>query len=287
MKWSLTFLLTLAVVVPSALPAAVLAQEPEEPQRRLRILEPKKAERLDPAFEMIMDKIDEDLRFILSSPIRLTPKGTAYTGLTLLGTFFLVNEDDEYLDDVVSTRDQDSDDLYDRFRVLSRSVPETTAGLYLLGYFLDDTGLKSRALEALEAEALAALITAGSGYLIGHKGPKDSTESDQFEPFNRYRSMPDMSSSLVFSMAGVFAYERPFLEGLLYYGIAAGTALSRVYFEEAWPSDIFLGAVLGTVIGRTVATRSRTKGGDGDITLVPVLELDGRSAVGLKVEFKL
>ena len=84
----------------------------------------------------------------------------------------------------------------------------------------------------------------------------------------------------------VYAYEQPFLEAFLYYSIAAGTAYSRLHFEEAWPSDVFLGSILGTAIGRTVASRSRMGGGQ-DISLVPVLEHNGRAAVGLKVEFKL
>ena len=154
-----------------------------------------------------------------------------------------------------------------------------------MGYFLDSRTLKSNSLESLEAVAITALITAGSGYVIGHKGPADSIDSDEFEPFNRYRSMPDMNSALIFSIAGVYAYEQPFLEALLYYGIAAGTAYSRLHFQEAWPSDVFLGSVLGTAIGRTIASRSKT--GEANFTLLPVLEHHGHAAVGLKVEFKL
>ena len=265
----------------------VHAQSETQPDRQLRILEPAdEVQRLDPAFEMIMDKIDGDLRYILSSPVRLTPRGTAITGLTLLGTLFLLNEDEEFLQDIADNRSESSDDVFERFRVLGRNIPETTAGLYLLGYFLDSRNLKSNSLESFEAVAITALITAGSGYLIGHKGPDDSANSDDFEPFNKYRSMPDMNSSLIFSVASVFAYEKHFLEAMLYYGIAAGTAYSRLYYQDAWPSDVFLGSVLGVFIGNTVAARSR-KGGESNFSLLPVLEHNGKSALGLKVEFKL
>lgn len=265
----------------------VHAQSETEPDRQLRILEPSDGiRRLDPAFEMIMEKIDGDLRHILSSPMRLTPRGTAITGLTLLGTLFLLSEDEEYLSDIADARNENSDDIFERLRVLGRSVPETVAGLYLLGYFFDSRNLKSSSLESLEAMAITALITAGSGYVIGHKGPQDSGNSDEFEPFNKYRSMPDMNSSLIFSIASVYAYQKNFLEAMLYYGIAAGTAYSRLHFEDAWPSDVFLGSVLGTAIGRTVAARSRN-GEGSNITLVPVLEHNGEAAIGLKVEFKL
>jgi membrane-associated phospholipid phosphatase len=98
--------------------------------------------------------------------------------------------------------------------------------------------------------------------------------------------MPDMDSALIFSMASVYAFEKSFLEALLYYGIATGTAYSRLYYQDAWPSDVFLGSILGAAIGRTVAARSRN-GGDSKFTLVPVLEHNGEAALGLKVEFKL
>jgi membrane-associated phospholipid phosphatase len=265
----------------------VHAQSEIQPDRQLKILEPvDEIQDLDPAFEMIMEKIDGDLRHILSSPVRRTPKGTAITGLTLLGTLFLLNEDDEYLSDIANTGSGNSDDVLHRLRVLGHNVPSTTAGLYLLGYFFDSKTLKSSSLESLEAAAIPALITAGSGYVIGHKGPQDSSNSDKFEPFNKYRSMPDMNSSLIFSMASVYAYETPFLETLLYYGIAAGTVYSRLYFQQAWPSDVFLGSILGTAIGRTVAARSRN-GGESNFSMVPVLEHNGKAAIGLKVEFKL
>ena len=267
--------------------AVLCAQSEGTPERQLRILEPSdEIQRLDPAFEMIMEKIDGDLKHILSSPVRLTPKGTAITGLTLLSTLFLLNEDEEYLSDIADTKRDHLDESFERLRVLGRNVPSTTAGLYLLGYFFDSKTLKSHSLESLEGVAITALITGGSSYLIGHKGPQDNDDSSEFKPFSRYRSMPDMDSSLVFSMASVYAYGKPLWESLIYYGIATGTAYSRLYFQEAWPSDVFLGSVIGTAIGRTVAGQSRNAGGS-KFTLLPVLEHNGQAAIGLKVELKL
>jgi hypothetical protein len=268
------------------LATAAYGQTDAVQERQLKIIEPEEIERLDPAFEMIMQKLDGDLRYVLSAPVRVTPKGTALTGLAVLGTLFLLNEDENYLEAVTDAKGDKSDKAYGRLSVLGRHVPETTAGLYLLGYFLDDTSMKSRALGGLEAVAITALLTAGSGYVIGHKGPDDVIFSDEFEPFSRYHSMPDMSSSLVFSMASTFAYDRPWHQSLIIYGIAAGTAMSRIYHKEAWPSDVFLGSVLGTAIGRTVAVRSRGER-EPSFTVLPVLEYNARPAIGLQVEFKL
>lgn len=265
----------------------VHAQSDTQSDRQLKILDPAdEVQDLDPAFEMIMEKVDGDLRHVLSSPKRLTPRGTAITGLTLIGTIFLLDQDEDYLADIGDPARESSDDVFERLRVLGRSVPDTTAGLYLLGYFIDSKNLKSSSLEALEAEAITALITACSAYVLGRQGPQDSSNSDDFEPFSGYNSLPDMDSALVFSMASVYAFEKPLLEALLYYGIATGTAYSRLYFQNAWPSDVFLGSILGAAIGRAVAARSRN-GGGSNYTLIPVLEQNGNAAMGLRVEFKL
>ena len=106
--------------------------------RQLKIIKPEEIEKLDPAFEMIMQKLDGDLRYILSAPVRVTPKGTALTGLTVLGTLFFLNSDENLLDHVTDDEGDRSNKTFGRLRVLGRHVPETTAGLYLLGYFLDD-----------------------------------------------------------------------------------------------------------------------------------------------------
>ncbi len=288
MKSRLTVTALCVLLLSSVSPVHGQGQDLSGSDRQLRVLEPDEPiQRLDPAFEMIMEKVDEDLKYVLSSPVRLTPKATALTGLTVLTTFYLLNQDEDYSADVIDTQDERNDKMYGRFRVLSRHVPETTAGLYLLGYFLDDKELKSKSLAGMEALAITALVSASTGYIIGHQGPDDSPTADQFDPFNRYRSMPDMSSSIVFSVASVFAYEAPWHQALFYYTVAAGTAMSRVYYQDAWPSDIFLGSVIGTVIGRTIAARSRNNGRDSNITLVPILEHRGQAAAGLRIEFRL
>lgn len=276
----------LILILGLVFPLAAFGEAQDEPQRRLEILEPEESVPLDPAFEMIMEKIDNDLKYIISSPVRMTPKGTALTGLTFLTTLFLLENDEDYLSETLASENESSNRFYDRMDVLGTHIPEMTAGFYLLGYFLDDSALKSRSLAGMEALAISALISAGSGYFIGHKGPEDSDSSDEFEPFNRYHSMPDITSSMVFSVAGAFTYEQPWYQSILIYGVAVGTSMSRIYFEKAWPSDVFLGSVIGLVVGRTIAARS-SGGAEASWSVLPVLEYNARPAVGLEIEFKL
>jgi hypothetical protein len=279
-------LAVLSVVCLLVFPLVAHGQGADAPERRLEVLGPEETIPLDPAFESIMKKIDSDLKHIISSPVRLTPKGTALTGLTLLTTLFLLDRDEDYLSEMAAGDDENSDRFYERMNVIGGHIPEMTAGFYLLGYFLDDAALKSRSLAGVESIAISALISAGSGYLLGHKSPEDTTSSGKFEPLSQYHSMPDMTSAMIFSVAGAFTYDQPWYQSILIYGIAAGTSLSRLYYEKAWPSDVFLGSVLGLTVGRTIASRSM---GDkpASWSVLPILEYDARPAVGLKVEFRL
>jgi hypothetical protein len=62
--------------------------------------------------------------------------------------------------------------------------------------------------------------------------------------------------------------------------------MSRVYLEESWPSDVFIGSVLGTVIGRTIAARSMGER-EPAFSVLPILEHNAEPAVGVMVEFRL
>jgi membrane-associated phospholipid phosphatase len=49
------------------------------------------------------------------------------------------------------------------------------------------------------------------------------------------------------------------------YTIAAGTALSRIYIDKHWASDVFAGAVFGYACGRFIWKHNR------GITIIPSL----------------
>jgi undecaprenyl-diphosphatase len=53
------------------------------------------------------------------------------------------------------------------------------------------------------------------------------------------------------SFAGALAYSRMGLPAAPLYGLAVGLAFSRVYLGVHYPSDVLVGAVLGTVTSAT------------------------------------
>lgn len=282
------FTAVVALLTWTLLPSIVHAQgDATEESRRLTIIEPdREPEQLDPAIGMVMDKLDRDLNYLLSAPFRMTPKGTAYFGLTLLTTIYLLDFDDEYLDDISSERGSASDRIYDRLNILGSNIPEVAAGMYLLGSFVNSPTLKTKSLQGLEASALTALIALGTGYLIGHAGPDQSTDTGEFRTLTQNRSMPDLSTALSFSFAGVLAHEQRYLPQIAIYSLTTGIGLARLYDRKAWPSDVFLGAVLGLTIGKTVAKLSTKPVGE-KISFYPTMisSPNPTMGVGLKYSF--
>jgi hypothetical protein len=241
----------------SVCPAQVAAQEPAAtPPSRLTILAPAAAGGLDPAVEAISRKLDADLGYLLSSPFRVTPKGAATAALALLATCALLEKDAEWSRRVGERGGVAREKAWDRVGDLGSHVPETALALYLAGYLFDSPGLKSGALQGGEAVALTALMTVVSAPIIGHAGPGQAGDPDTFRGLDRYHSMPDMGTALTFALAGTLAWDQGFWADLGACTVAAGVGLARVHNREAWPSDAFAGAVLGAVIGRTVASLS-------------------------------
>ena len=255
--WPVSFIVLTALFVFVSAPPAVAGAEEIRTGRKLTVIEPEEGSQLDPAFDMIMEKIDSDIDYFLSAPFRMTPKGTAHLGVTILATIYLLDFDEEYLDDISSKQGKSSNRVYERLNVVGSNIPEIAAGMYLLGSFVKSRALKSKSLQGLEASALTALFAGVSGYFIGHAAPDQSANSGKFRSLTQFRSMPDLSTALSFSFAGVLAYEQRLVPQIAIYGISTGIGFARLYDRQAWPSDVFLGAVMGVTVGRTVAHRSR------------------------------
>jgi membrane-associated phospholipid phosphatase len=68
-----------------------------------------------------------------------------------------------------------------------------------------------------------------------------------------YRSFPTGHTTRAFALASLISsiYKDKIWIGILSYTIAAGVAWSRVYDNQHWPSDVFIGAALGFAVGKT------------------------------------
>ena len=165
------------------------------------------------------------------------------------------------------------------------------AGAAALGWATRVEPLAVIPSQILESHVASGLIRNAVKFAVGRKRPSDGEGPYSFEP-GTGASFPSGHASNAFQLAAILthhAYRTPFgrpVSAFTHFA-AASIALERIDSESHWPSDVYIGAVLGSLASRTVIRlwRERAGGGDGfpdglRVSLAPVL---GRSAAGLRV----
>jgi len=128
---------------------------------------------------------------------------------------------------------------------------------------------RGRAL-AVFAVCVAASSAAGQGvkYLIGRARPDSVSDQTLFYgPFSgvhpargvQIDSMPSGHTTAAFAMAVALAWRWPRLAPL-WYSLAAGVGVSRVLADAHFPSDVVLGACLGSAVGWVICARASAIG---------------------------
>jgi len=129
-------------------------------------------------------------------------------------------------------------------------------------------------LNAAKAFVLTVAFTYSIKYLTQrHRPGQDNPANPNLweGPFSsfKYDAFPSGHTSTAFAVATVFAseYKDKIWVPVLAYTLASGTALSRIYDDKHWASDVFFGAALGYGIGKLVYWTSIQK---HDISLIPI-----------------
>jgi hypothetical protein len=168
------------------------------------------------------------------------------------------------LDDIAKNAEKLGNGLYDA---------AILGGVAGIGYAFRDDKLKDTAFLALESFLAANAITTVLKYSIGRARPYTNEGRAAYTPFsfkNSHSSFPSGHTTSAFSIASVFAarYDSTWL-GCIVYATASVTALQRIYSSMHWPTDVFAGAVIGTITGRAVVRFAKDRSGKS-VLLLPV-----------------
>ncbi len=136
-------------------------------------------------------------------------------------------------------------------------------GLYLIGAASGNRRVQDLGLHSSGAVVLANVVTVGMKMLAGRARPYvDTVDAGNFKLLRGvrgggdYRSFPSGHSTAAFAFASVVTAETShwwpdarWPVGLLTYGTAAVTGVSRIYNNDHWASDVLVGAAIGTITG--------------------------------------
>lgn len=130
-------------------------------------------------------------------------------------------------------------------------------GFYFHGLATDNTANKKLGFEIAESGLYTGLITLIIKYSFGRERPRNNSNPFIFHPFsfqnNNFLSLNSGHTALAFSLSTVLANNtsNDYLK-VLFYSSAFMTALSRIYQNHHWLSDVILGGIIGYSVANFV-----------------------------------
>ncbi len=147
-------------------------------------------------------------------------------------------------------------------------------GLYVGGRLAKDKRLAGTSLTAAKAFIVSTVCAQAVKQLAHRHRPYQDEIPDHARwegPFAdiHYNSFSSGHSTAAFSLATVFAleYSKTVWVPVLAYSLASGTAVSRLYDNHHWASDVVIGSALGFVTGRFMWKQSRK--GNARLVILP------------------
>jgi len=211
----------------------------------------------------IFSRFGRDFKYIFTSPLRLGKSDVLPLSAILLGTCGLMVLDEDIRDSVQDSGSNSWDEIFSFSKQFGDGrVTLPIAGIfYLAGRIFHDEKSQDAGISALESFIFSGLICSSFKFLAGRSRPYREEGSGKFygPTFDNSKlSLPSGHATVAFSLASVIAAEYDILlVDISAYTIAGLTAASRVYHDKHWTSDVALGAIIGTLVGRAVVYQNK------------------------------
>lgn len=237
--------------------------------------------------------IGEDFMYIGTSPARIEKESALWT-LGIIGTGAFIYTQDEKIRDFVQGHQKSSS-----MDGLSNIAEKFGNGAYELpflalyggsGYLIKNDRMMDTSILSYESFLVTGVIGTVVKYGAGRPRPFKDRGSETFTAFNTSdtdTSFPSGHSFSAFSIASVFAdeYDDNPMVGVTSYGLASMVAMQRIYADVHWASDVFAGAVLGTVIGKSVVYLHKYKKMENAYIIPVSVPSEGYSGITAVVRF--
>ena len=135
--------------------------------------------------------------------------------------------------------------------------------LYASGEISDNKSLRKTALLSLEGWVTSGVIVLGLKAIVGRARPKTGESRHSFHPFSfssNFNSFPSGHASSAFAVATTIADQsEKTVVDVLSYSLATLVAISRIHDNKHWPSDVFIGSVIGYVVAKKICSLNRKR----------------------------
>jgi len=238
------------------------------------------------------EDVVEDAVYLLTSPWRIDQESALVLGGVAVGIGGLMVFDDDIADFIQRNRTDGTDDASQVLEDVGSAHVVLAGNLALIGtgwWFRETEGgdhLLRSALVSLEAQLFAETLSGMTKIAVGRRRPSEGKGAHSYRPFHKVsydRSFPSSHASRSFAVATVFAdrYDHPV--PLIAYSAATAIAVSRVFLDEHFASDVFAGAALGFAIGKALSSRHTNQA--RGFTVLPYLP-HANGGLGLSVQYR-
>ena len=135
--------------------------------------------------------------------------------------------------------------------------------MWVLGHIKHNEHWSETGFLAGEAALNSLVMVESLKYSLGRERPYQGNGTGPF--FQGGTSFPSEHAAAAWSIAGVIAHEypSPFVK-IMAYGLASLVDFSRVHGRQHFPSDVFVGSVMGNLIAQNIYSRNHDPGLGGE-----------------------
>ncbi|HLX11475.1 MAG TPA: phosphatase PAP2 family protein [Bacteroidota bacterium] len=216
-----------------------------------------------------------DAATVFTAPLHFGEKEWIETGAILGGTALLFAAD-EHVRTIAQRNQGTFGDNF--FQIGTRyGTPWYGAGLsgvlYAGGLATSNRKLETAGIALFESLTFAGAVTTVLKTVAGRSRPYTNDGAFKYNLFqtkDEHLSFPSGHATVAFAVSSVLAEElHNTYASIGLYSLGAITMASRIYYDEHWISDTFLGAAIGTTIGITVAHLHDGESGESKVSVAP------------------
>ena len=216
----------------------------------------------------------EDVKHVLTAPSRWQEKEWQNFGLSAIGVIGVVAIIDRPVKDEMRRRAPNDN----RFMLKIERFGAEYSAAVLGGFFLAGAIGNETAAEVAQDGLAASLIASGIitptiKFITGRARPREDVGIAKFHPFSlgysSNSSFPSGHTTEAFALASVIAnhYEDTWVT-CTSYSVAGLVGVARMYHHAHFASDVLAGALIGTLVGKSVVAHNKQMR-SGQVALLP------------------
>ena len=208
-----------------------------------------------------------DALYLVTAPIRMDAKNVAWVaGVSAVGVG-LYQYDGDVFDGAVRSVDdpvfhgvvQEAGGFFEPLGLISKTH-WYWSGASVVGWVFDVPLLRTIPGEILESNSIVGPLRQPIEKSVGRRRPSESRDP---RDFSGGRSFPSGHASVICETAAILSHHATYPAArILIWGVAGLVCVERIDPEKPlnhWPSDIWMGAALGTWAGHTIAVRNEER----------------------------